>query len=76
MAIPLLGFLSSSLGRKVGLGIAAVLVLYAGLKYWEGRVRQDEQLKQADKYTQEVEKMREADRAATEKILQDAQARQ
>lgn len=66
----------SPIGRKVGLGIAAAVALFIAVKWYEGKVREDERTKQADKQTQEIEKMREADRAATEKILQDAQARQ
>ena len=66
----------SPIGRKVGLGIAVVLVLFAAVKWYESKIRADEQLKQADKFTEQLEKIREADRAKTDEILQAAQAKQ
>ena len=69
-------FLISPLGRKIGLGIAAAVVLFAAVKWYESKIRADEQLKQADKFTEQLEKIREVDRAKTEEILQAAQAKQ
>jgi hypothetical protein len=58
------------------LGAGIAVVLWGGAKWYAGRVREDEQRKQADKFTQEVEKQRAADRAQVEEVLNAAQAKQ
>mgnify|MGYP001583013550 FL=1 len=65
-------------GKWVG-GIAIVSLLAGGLiwlKVHDAKVREEERAKQADAFTQEIEKLREVDRAKTDEILQAAQAKQ
>jgi hypothetical protein len=69
-------WLLSPIGKKVMIGAGIAVVLWGGVKWIEGRAREDEQRKQADKFTQEVEKQRAADRAQVEEVLNAAQAKQ
>ncbi len=74
-----LGWLiGTTVGRWVGVvSIGALLVGgIIWLKVHDAKVREEERAVQADKQSQEIEKMRAADRTATERILNEATAKQ